>query len=81
MASVRLEGCGGQDALRCALAVLKEVRTTGAVLPPARSQAWVAVRVPGTSRRSCFIVNDFLNGVFDMVCNTRLVFIPIGLSY
>ena len=33
------------------------------------------------SRRSCFIVNDLLNGVFDMVCNTKLVFIPIGLSY
>ena len=50
MAPVHLEGCGRRDALRSALAVLKEVRTTGAVLPPVRSQAWAAVPVPWTSR-------------------------------
>ena len=37
-------------ALRSALAVLKEVRTTRAVLPPASSQAWAAVPVPRTSQ-------------------------------
>ena len=37
-------------ALRSALAVLKEVRTTRAVLPPASSQAWAAVPVPWTSQ-------------------------------
>ena len=81
MAPVHLEGCGRRDALRSALAVLKEVRSAGTVFPPVRSQAWAAVRVPGMSRLSCFNVNDFLNGVFAMVCNTRLAFNPIGLSY
>ena len=50
MAPVHQEGCGGRDALRSALAVLKEVRTTRAVLPPASSQAWAAVPVPWTSQ-------------------------------
>ena len=50
MAPVHLEGCGRRDALRSALAVLKEVRSAGAVLPPVRSQAWAAVPVPWTSR-------------------------------
>ena len=50
MAPVNLEGCGRRDALRSALAVLKEVRSAGAVLPAVQSQAWAAVRVPGTSR-------------------------------
>ena len=81
IAPVNLEGCGRRDALRSALAVLKEVRSAGAVLPPVRSQAWTAVRVPGTSRWSCFNVNDFLNDVFAMVCNTGLAFNPIRAQF
>ena len=52
MAPVNLEGCGRQDALRSALAFMKEVKSAGAVLPPVQSKAKAAdpVHVPGTSR-------------------------------
>ena len=52
MAPVNLEGCGRQNALRSALAFMKEVKSAGAVLPPVQSKAKAAdpVHVPGTSR-------------------------------
>ena len=52
MAPVNLEGCSRQDALRSALAFMKEVKSAGAVLYSVRSQSKAAnpVHVPGTSR-------------------------------